>query len=137
MADHQSDTEMKAWCVRVNFKISRKSRQNGNGCLIWRGAQRSVPAHRSAPPQYGQISCRVPGSKRRTMKSVHRVVYMAHTGNFDLPRECDVSHLCHNSLCVLFEQLSLEPRGINNMRKTCRRLKVCQGHGDFKNCILL
>ena len=25
MADHQSDTEIKAWCVRVKFKISLES----------------------------------------------------------------------------------------------------------------
>ena len=57
------------------------------------------------------------------MMHVHRVAYMAHSGISDLG-ECDVSHLCHHTLCVCFEHLSLEPRAINNTRKITLALKI-------------
>ena len=46
-----------------------------------------------------------------------------HIGIFNLPIQCDVSHLCHRSLWFCLDHLSLKPRPVNNARKIWK----CQG----------
>ncbi|KAI8491901.1 hypothetical protein Bbelb_302740 [Branchiostoma belcheri] len=53
---------------------------------------------------------------------------MAYTGNLDIA-DLQVSHLCHVSLCVCIDHLSLEPGYINNSRKPCQSIGHCIG-GD-------
>ena len=54
----------------------------------------------------------------------------------------DMSHLCHNKLCINPQHLNYEPRWVNHARKTCVRNNVCGGHRveqhdlHFPNCIL-
>ena len=126
---------LESWCARIKYIIAKKSSiELPKRCLIWHGSVRRTGAKEKAT--YGMISIKLPGSNKRTLKTVHRVAYMAHTADINLPRECDVSHLCQNSLCVCFEHLSLEPRAINNSRKICKRRHECQGHGQYRNCII-
>ena len=119
---------METWADKIKGSLAKKSKVKGvRSCMIWRGYSRN---------NYGYFNTKVPGSNKRTMIHVHRVAYMAYTENVHLPKGCDVSHLCHRSLCVCFEHLSVEPRRINNSRKTCRKNRTCAGHGDYPDCLV-
>jgi len=62
--------------------------------MIWRGYSRN---------NYGYLTPRSP-AQTNAQWYVHRVAYMAYTENHvHLRKGCDVSHLCHRSLCVCFE----------------------------------
>lgn len=39
-----------------------------------------------------------------------------------------MSHLCHNKKCLNLDHLNLEPRGINNLRRSCVWGGACSGH---------
>ena len=72
--------------------------------------------------------------------SVQRVCVMLCCGTFDLGK-LDVSHLCHNKLCIQPNHLSLENRATNCRRKRCVSAGVCRRHpkGDgtfYPDCIL-
>ena len=122
------------WVVRVAAAIKKKSRNRpGSECQIWTGYKRKCKGQRGGG--YGIMNVRMPDSDSRTTMRVHRLAYIVHTGKF-IPQELDVSHLCHNSLCVNVHHLSLEPHCINNARKFCRKHKACQGHGEYGDCIL-
>ena len=131
-SNNDGQHELQCWYDRIKHTIMKKTKVKAStGCLIWGGCKKKIKN-----TSYGVISFQIPGSRKRTMKNVHRVAYMAHTGDLNLPRECDVSHLCQNSLCVCPQHLSLEPRSINNQRKLCKRSKQCQGHGIYQDCLL-
>ena len=118
---------------------SRSRRDSSKGCLTWTGTK--TKSHPRATP-YGIIYVKPPFSSRRRKFRVHQIVYMAaHSQtnygpngvNYD---NFDISHLCHNSLCVEASHLSREPRSVNNHRKTCKEEGRCYGgHGDYPACI--
>jgi hypothetical protein len=68
----------------------------------------------------------------------HRLSYMKNhpdehiTGN--------ISHLCHNKVCVLPEHLSHEPGWVNQRRRYCVNKGHCIGHeypnGNYPDCLL-
>jgi len=92
---------METWADKIKGSLAKKSKVKGvRGCMIWRGYSRN---------NYGYFNTKVPGSNKRTMIHVHRVAYMAYNENVHLPKGCDVSHLCHRSLCVCFEHCPLSP----------------------------
>lgn len=123
------------WKAKVTATISKKTQlKPSTGCLLWKGAVKKCKGRRGGG--YGIINVHLPGHDSRTLMRVHRLAYIVHTGNF-IPQQNDVSHLCHNSLCVNFHHLSLEPRKINNARKVCHRKRQCQGHGNnYRDCLL-
>ena len=125
------------WVARVTAAIKKKTKtKHGTECRVWHGFIRRSKGQRGGG--YGIMNVRMPGSHSRTTMRVHRLAYIIHTGSL-IPQdrqEYDVSHLCHNSLCVNIHHLSLEPHCINNTRKICKRQKECKGHGDYRPCIL-
>ena len=131
MANNQIDQE---WLAKTASAIHKKvARIPATDCLLWTGYIKRRQGRRGGG--YGIMNVQFPGNNSRTMMRVHRLAYIVHSGSL-IPQQYDVSHLCHNSLCVNFHHLSLEPHHINNSRKTCSRHKRCMGHGDgYKDCI--
>jgi hypothetical protein len=48
----------------------------------------------------------------------------------------EISHLCHNSLCVNPAHLCLEPHHVNQHRSTCVGRGHCYSHPGFPDCLL-
>ena len=102
------------------------------GCAIWRGG--------TYDGFYGKM--RNPLSflmNQPEYMRVHRLVYLLHNiTHFPallLRREdsngitLDVSHICHNTLCVNISHLVLEPHSVNLSRKICvNSHKCCHNH---------
>ena len=95
------------------------------GCRLW---QKAVSANK-----YGVTKS--PFDKKKT-DYVHRIAYMASHGvTFLRENKFDVSHLCHNKLCVEPSHLTYEPHSQNQERIHCFHQKICsKGHKPF--CII-
>lgn len=103
-------------------KNSREAADNG-GCRVWKGCI----------DRYGYGTKRVTwpdGSVK--LERVHRVSYMAHHRIFrqDMPhREADglleISHICHNKLCIEPNHLVLESHETNCERRSCQLVGEC------------
>ena len=125
------------WVMKTAEKIRSRGRRDSSGCLTWTGAK--TRSHPRAEP-YGVVYIRPPFSTKRKKFRVHQMAYIAahsqtNYGMNDV--SFDISHLCHNSLCVEVAHLSREPRSINNHRKICKEEGRCYGgHGDYPSCIL-
>ncbi|MCU7801217.1 MAG: hypothetical protein KZQ70_14050 [gamma proteobacterium symbiont of Lucinoma myriamae] len=71
-----------------------------------------------------------PSGDQKLVK-VHRLAFMAETKLYTLPssdsfgQQMDVSHLCHNKLCIFPPHLTLETHNINMSRSYCRKAGVC------------
>ena len=98
-------------------------------CIIWTG---NLTSNRL----YGLLSYRDPETNIWKKKHVHRLALMVKLRSMTIPKELDASHLCHNSLCVNADHLSLEPHSINNNRQCCKGYGHCIGHGDFPDCMM-
>ena len=91
-------------------------------CKIWIGCRDSEG--------YGKKRVTWPNG-RKTLTRVHRLAYMAHHNSLKLPtvnnfgETLEVSHLCHNKLCVNPDHLILETPNNNMLRIHCRRAGVC------------
>lgn len=71
---------------------------------------------------YPVLKVTIPGVGKRSL-SVARLLYMCSVKSLEL--EGDVSHLCHQKLCINIEHLVLEPRGVNNSRQICNNQQSC------------
>jgi hypothetical protein len=102
-----------------------------NACIIWHGTVKS-----QKDPPYGVICIKV----EQVWKSVgvHRLKYMLANNIHpnELDGDQDVSHLCHNSLCINIDHLSLEPRHINNNRIACKGRGFCFEHDQYPPCMM-
>ena len=117
-------------------KYSQKLTENSNlapnnECILWHGTLKS-----GKTPQYGIIHIKFDGAWKTVL--VHRLQYMLnmHMHYLDLDSDMDVSHRCHNSLCINPAHLSYEPRFINNNRMSCKGRRVCAGHAEYLPCLL-
>ena len=134
-----SEEEWRAWAQDMRDKLRERSVADGRGCRVWRGARtQSKPG---APP-YGIIRTKPPGATNRKALRVHVLAYV--TSDISARRTimrkktCDVSHICHTSLCIDPSHLSVESRSINNCRRTCRSNGDCQGHGlQYPDCLII
>ena len=88
---------------------------NGLGCLVWQGALKGV---------YGAKKLSPPGHKS-IVRTAHRALYMCYAKTLEIPPHMDVSHLCHNNLCVKIEHLVLEDHIINMGRLECHNNQMC------------
>lgn len=107
-------------------------------CLIWTGA--------TYDDKYGKM--RNPLKKYKdqpTYMRTHRMVYLLHNiehfkSGF-LPKSdsngdnLDVSHICHNTLCVNINHLTLESHLINCSRNECVSLGKCTDQ-HFPACLI-
>lgn len=115
---------MEEFFRQTQAKIDGKSHilTSGLGCWLWQGGCKFKS-------QYGVIKITPPGHKAM-VKTVHRVKYMCANRNLDIPRQMDVSHLCHNPKCVRLGHLSLEPHNVNMTRLECKNLGFCIKNHD-------
>ena len=127
------------WLLRIDQKIKKKCcMEEGatNGCLIWQGAKKKS----KRGPAYGVMSVNFPGHTKRKHVTVHRLAYMvAHPQARNEIMDIvgfEISHLCHNSLCVNPQHLSREPHSENNSRRRCQNSGECHGHGNYADCML-
>lgn len=105
----------------------------GNGaCIIWGGGNYvSVGNYRKGIVKW------VDTNGRRTSTTIQRATYMNITGcTLSDIKGFDVSHICHNSLCITFQHLSLEPHAVNIQRKNCVSEKRCTSHSPYRDCQL-
>ena len=123
--------------ARIDKKCDNVSGRHG--CVLWKGA--------TYDGLYGKM--RNPLSKylgQPTYMRVHRLVYLLHhikdfddltIGHVDKNGEIiEVSHICHNSLCVNIAHLSLETHQTNISRRACVADGICRSHGDAPACLL-
>lgn len=91
-------------------------------CHVWNGKKDSYG--------YGIKKVTWPNG-RKSYEKVHRLAYMAHLNNYQLPstdnfgEQLDVSHRCHEKLCINAEHLTLESHSVNMSRNYCRKTGVC------------
>ena len=91
-------------------------------CTIWVGAKDIYG--------YGKKKVTWPdGSK--TVCKVHRLAFMVYYNTSNLPtvdsfgEQLDISHLCHNKLCINPLHLTIEKHSINMSRNHCWKAGVC------------
>lgn len=82
-----------------------------NSCRTWQG--------RTDSDGYGEMQIQFRG--KRLYIKVHRVSYALEHPDVSLVNDThDISHLCHNRLCLNVVYLSHEPHSINNNRLVCK-----------------
>ena len=98
-------------------------------CRLWNKAKNSNG--------YDVIKYKWPPDGSWHVINVHRLSYIVNKQI--LPDEIanlDISHLCHNKLCVSITHLNAELHGINKERETCANRNACQLHGNLPPCLL-
>lgn len=118
------------WCEEIKQKILNKCEIKQNGCTVWLGGP-----HNKARYPYGSMTVTLPGENKSKQIRVHRLMYMVHHQQVNLPSSLHVSHLCHNHRCVTPCHLVLEAQEINAERNTCKNNNVCLGTHTPK-CII-
>lgn len=115
---------------KYNLRLLENSAMAPNGaCTVWQGATKG-----SLPGNYGVINITLQNGKR-TVMNVHRVAKCIEERKL-IDKQFDVSHLCHNKVCINVEHLSIEPHCVNNNRQNCRSKGFCSEHKPFSNCML-
>jgi len=107
---------------------SASSKDPLTGCKIWTGK----------PTKNGYARTRTCDKEEKvpsTVFYVHRLV-KKDSDRKTLLAGKDVSHLCHNRLCVNPKHLTVETRKQNNERKVCLKRGVCRGHGSRSRCLI-
>ena len=127
-----------AFVLHYKGKLREKTVVAANGeCLLWTGSRCCVRG--GVVGNYGVIyvKCRQlrGGGLRWKLMRVHRVAYMLHHKEWELPPDMHCSHLCHNSLCINVNHLILETPFVNGNRRQCARENICLGHDQAPPCI--
>ena len=125
------------WAKKVSERLQARSTSTLDGCLLWKGA---VTRRGPGAPAYGISRLKLPYSSRRKIMRAHILAYLVanipvRSQILSPRRTFDISHLCHQSLCISVAHLSAESRTVNNSRIQCNVLKTCLGHGDYNDCI--
>ena len=119
---------------KIKKSLDKSSDFGAGGCIMWTGA---TDRH-----GYGRKQVTWPDSNKSEMR-VHRLSFMMNknlmyweiASHDDNGQPLDVSHRCHNKLCINSAHLVLEARDINNDRNHCMHLNRCTGNHD-PHCLL-
>lgn len=113
---------MNTFWDKLSRSLSKKSLKVGGECILWTG---STDRH-----GYGKKKVKWPEGDQK-VERVHRVAYMLNTRLVSLPHSdasgafLDVSHICHNKLCINPDHLVLETHLANMSRIHCHYSGVC------------
>lgn len=125
--------DMAAFRAKYSNKIASRSVPAPNGhCMLWTGSKRTWRGI-----EYGKMCCKWQGKWKRFY--VHRLTLLFDRGWHldDIAGEgIDVSHLCHNNLCINPLHLSYEPHQTNRIRSACVAAGSCNGHFGYPACLL-
>ena len=101
-----------------------------HGCILWLGATWNSG-------KYGVMRNPFHGPDQPDRIGIHRLVYILNnlhkypTSKLNKRNEMGeilhVSHLCHSSLCVNIDHLTLESHTVNNERQSCKTQGQCIG----------
>ena len=105
---------------RIEAKVTIETE---NGCKLWR-----------TKSKYPKMAVNFPGLGHKTYY-VHRLVVMVNLRVSMLPKDKEVSHICHNKSCCNLDHLSFESHKVNAKRMTCKSKGNCDGHGEHPNCL--
>lgn len=123
--------------AKLNSKIDL-NQQNSKNCKFWstRFAVNQRERGFTRGPKYGRLKVKWPGGRIK-YHLAHRFMYMLVHDLLDIPPHLHVSHICHNSLCINAEHLSLELPEINNSRQICKNVDppACQHHSTYPDCV--
>ena len=106
----------------------------GHNCIEWNGA--------CTESGYGRKRVSWPDG-HKSIEKVHRLAFMSYNNILndqlkkynEFGQQLDVSHLCHNKLCINENHLIHEPHSINMDRKRCVSLGFCsKSHKPY--CLL-
>jgi len=116
VVDRKSEIEI-LHHLRMKFETHLCHSRHALGCIIWQGG-----VHRATG--YGRLRrCKL--FEKTCDLYAHRVAYMLKCNSVSLPLVNDagkcleVSHLCHNKLCMEPNHLIVETKGENTARKSC------------------
>lgn len=117
---------------------SKTVKLGGKDCQVWTGARDTYKPDVLA---YGKIlnPFRKLDNQPQYIR-VHKLMFLAmnektYMNNGTGNDQYDVSHVCHNSLCINYHHLSREPHWVNNGRKECVSQGHCLGHDIFPDCV--
>ena len=129
------DIIMEEFWGNLQDKLEGKSESMGRfGCKKWIGQRDGLG--------YGRMWIRWPDN-RRTIERVHRVAFMVRYRwlRDEFPRGyiqgsiLEVSHLCHQKLCINTLHMVIETHSINQSRNHCRAQGQCS-NDHLPRCIL-
>lgn len=119
---------MEAFFEKYQQLFSENSIRASNGeCLLG--------ARKAQKNGYGAMKYKNPFTGRWKCTTAHRLSYMIAMRQLDIGDK-DVSHLCHNGLCIRTDHLSAEPHNLNCDRVRCVNRGRCKGHGAYPLCLL-
>ena len=115
--------------IRIRARCEKSG--NSQGCELWTGGK--TGGYGRMRVRYPDGTCRIEYVSRLIYKCQIRSTCTPHADDKGNP--LDVSHLCHNSLCVVAHHLVLETHDINMERVHCNNQQLCTGN-HMPNCIL-
>lgn len=135
LATFKMDAKDKFW-LKIEKSLNNKTAGSGWGecklsseCVEWLGCKDKCG--------YGVKRVRWPDGSV-FLERVHRVAYMCDRRllHHQVPQlngdglQLDVSHLCHNTVCINPAHLVLETHSVNMSRRYCRDSRRCLGGHD-------
>lgn len=113
------DAEWRRVKLEVLLERVNRGRVNSLGCDCFYNSLATNCRRRgnNQGPKYGRVKITLPDNTRKVFLA-HRFLYMLHTNTLHIPHDKQISHICHNSLCINPLHLSLEEAHVNN--ETCR-----------------
>ncbi len=120
--------------IRLQTSILHDTQSMTNGCLLWTGS--------CVWRRYGKkkvtIGSKIHGYLYKNCMTVSRAAYLTYRQlPSALPSKYDVSHLCHQPLCVAAAHLVLEHNTVNKKRQKCKNEQRCYGHPGSPDCLWL
>ncbi len=86
---------------------------------------------------YGVIKYQSPIDHSWKTTNVHRLSFVVfNRKSFQDINNMEISHLCHNKLCILKEHLCIETHAENRERDICVNRSLCKNHGNRPDCLL-
>ena len=114
----------------VEDEISPDS--NIKNCVFWTGELDK--------DGYPQMCKGLPGRVRSSKIAVYRLIYFnaypSHMFIKSPGKKIEVSHICHDKLCINWQHLSLEYKITNRQRNKCKKYGVCLKHHCGRPCLL-